>query len=382
MRTPDVTALPGPVPTIGVEEEFFVVAADTGHTLPAGPAIAADCPQWPIEVKTELTPVQVEIATGVCAGLHELRRQLEIGRELIAGAASRHGGLAIACGTPPLDEPGPPPVTESPRYRWLAEEYRELLRAQGVCGCHVHIGLSDPDTAVQVSNHLRPWLPVLLALGSNSPFCGGRDTGYSSWRSVIWSRWPVSGVPPVWASARHLDDVLATLVGTKVIRDKRMAYWLVRPSPRVPTIEIRVTDTLATAEDTVLLAGLVRGLVVTALNDIHRGVPAAEVSDQLARAGMWRAARDGMAGEGLDLRHGREHSAWELTGLLLDHVRPALERAGDLALITSALARVRAAGSGAERQRAVYRCGHDLRRVVDFLATTFNGKAATTSARR
>ncbi|WP_432279629.1 glutamate-cysteine ligase family protein, partial [Nocardia brasiliensis] len=45
------------------------------------------------------------------------------------------------------------------------------------CGAHVHIGVADPERAVAVVNHLRPWLPTLDAVGGNSPFHRGPPTG-------------------------------------------------------------------------------------------------------------------------------------------------------------------------------------------------------------
>lgn len=354
--------------TVGVEEEFFLVDSATARTVPQGPAVARSCRDAPCEVKTEFTPAQIELATGVCSSLAQVRAQLLAGRGFTAARARRHGALLVASGTPPLDEPGPPPVTDSSRYRWLTDRYRRLAERQGVCGCHVHIGMSDADASVQVSNQIRPWLPVLLALTANSPYCAGRDTGYASWRSVLWGQWPVSGMPPFWDSALQYESLTRALVDTGAIADPRMAYWHVRPSPRVPTIEIRVADVTPTVDDAVLLAGLVRGLVATAMDDVEHGRPAARFPEPLGRVACWRAARDGMAGTGLDLVGDRLLPAWDLAGLLVEHVRSALVRVGDVDTVTRGLARLRLMGCGAQRQRAAHRRRGDLSEVVSFLA--------------
>ncbi|WP_143343147.1 carboxylate-amine ligase, partial [Crossiella equi] len=165
---------------------------------------------------------------------------------------------------------------------------------QVCCACHVHLGIADRDQAVKVSNHLRPWLPTLIALSGNSPLWAGRDTGYASWRTITWHRWPVSGPPPVFASAAHYDDVVGELIESGAVLDRAGVYWDIRPSTHVPTLEIRVADTGATVADTVLLTALLRAAGTTVLRDPASPPPAAD--PVLLRAACWRAARDGLDG--------------------------------------------------------------------------------------
>lgn len=113
---------------------------------------------------------------------------------------------------PPLG-PLPRAVTDTPRYRWMAERFGSLAD-QVICGCHVHVSVPDRDVAVQVSNHFRPWLPALLSLTANSPIIAGTDTGHSSWRHVLWARWPSAGPPPQFRSADHYDAVVAARRGS------------------------------------------------------------------------------------------------------------------------------------------------------------------------
>jgi carboxylate-amine ligase len=221
---------------------------------------------------------------------------------------------------------------------------------------------------VQVSNHLRPWLHTLLLLSSNSPFFDGYDTGHVSWRSVVRSRWPVSGVPPYFRSAQDYLSLVDTLVDANVILDAGMVYWHVRPATRLPTIEVRVSDVAATAGEAVLLAGLIRALVSTALTDIDRGHPAPRPLDQLLHAACWRAAWVGLSGQNLDPLTGRATTGWALVDQLTRHVRPALLASGDLTTVTRVLEWLRTHGCGAARQRAELRRAGSLSPVVDFLA--------------
>jgi len=352
---------------VGVEEEFLLVDPVTRAPVRAAPAVARTPGDSAVEIHRELSPTQIELVTGVCADLAQLRGQLVSGRRLLVDAAARAGCRLIASGTAPIGDPGPPPVSDSSRYRRMSESFGALIDGQGVCGCHVHVAVPDPDSAVQVCNHLRPWLPVLLALATNSPFSGGRDTGHASWRTMVWSRWPIGGVPPYFASARDYRTLVAALIDAGVVIDRRMIYWHARPSAHLPTVEVRVADVVPTVDEAVTLAGLVRALVATVRRDIDAGVPAPAVGAALARAATWRAARDGLDGHGVDLSTGRLARAWELVDRLVRRVRPELVRAGDTDAVLDGLRVLRDRGSAAARQRAVFRRREQVRDVVDFL---------------
>ena len=142
-----------------------------------------------------------------------------------------------------------------------------IAHEQGICGCHVHVAVPDREAAIQVGNRLRPWLPLLLAVTANSAIYRNTDTGYASWRSILWQRWPVAGPPPQFDSADEYDAVVRQLLDTGAMLDDGMVYWDVRPSANFPTVEVRVADVPATVAETVLFAALVRGAVMTALDD-------------------------------------------------------------------------------------------------------------------
>lgn len=350
--------------TVGVEEEFLIVHPRTREPVPLGAAVAEAVNSDDLDIQLELSPAQVESASGVCADLLQLREQLQLGRRRLAQAAEAAGGRLVAVGAPILGTP-PDATSSPPRYRLIGERYGALAKGSGLCGCHVHVEVSSTEAAVQVSNFLRPWLPVLLALTANSPFFHGAETGYASWRSLLWSRWPLAGPPPYFESERHYRAMVDELIDCGVILDRAMIYWHVRPSEHVPTIEVRIADVAATVDDAVLLAGVVRALVATAVDAIGRGEPAPAVSHELVRAACWQAAREGPAGRGVDLLQGRPVPAWEMVDRLLAHVRPALRASGDDALVTAMVKQLRARGCGADQQREDYGRAGDILAVVD-----------------
>ncbi len=355
--------------SFGVEEEFFVVDPDSRRVVAAAPKVRAVRPEL---VAKELTRYQVEIATRPCDTLAELRADLYRRRAGVVRAAARVGYAVLPSGTAPLGGAGLP-VTDDDRYDAMEREYRDLLGRSGVCGCHVHVALPDRWTALRVSNHLRPWLPVLAAISSNSPYRSGHDTGYASWRTIAWSSWPVAGPAPFWRSDEHYEALVDGLIQSGVILDTGMLYWYARPSARFPTLELRACDVLPTVDGTLLVAALARALVGTALADLAGDVAAVDVPTEMLRAAHWRAARDGLAGDGVDVLSGRPKPAAELVRALVSRVRPALDRAGDTAVVLELLARLDADGGPAQRQRLLHARRGDLRDVVDALVTGVTG---------
>ncbi|WP_169948969.1 glutamate--cysteine ligase [Microbispora sp. H11081] len=349
--------------TLGVEEEFLLADPRTGRVVPAAREVRERAAGPGADrLVFELTQFQLESNSTVHVSLADLHGDLLALRCAATGAAASAGLGLLACGTPLDGNDGVPPLSPCPRYHAMHREFGAVMRGQGVCGCHVHVGIGDREEAVRVSNHLRPWLPVLQALAANSPIADGGDTGYASWRALMMGRWPSAQPPPFFRSLRHYESLVDGMLAGGSIMDRGMIYWLVRLSEHVPTLEIRAADVCPTAGEAVMLAGLVRGLAETALRDVRAGVPAPDVEDTLLRAAYWRAARDGVDGEALDLFagagvHGSRVPAWRLVDRLLEHVRPVLEENGDWAPLTLQLDRVRHSGSGAARQRAAY-AGH------------------------
>ncbi len=246
----------------------------------------------------------------------------------------------------------------------MEHSHRKLLGGQGVCGCHVHVGVPDEDTAILVSNAVRPWLPTLLALTVNSPVMDTEDTGYASWRAMIWSRWPVGGAPPHFESGAHYERLVQSLIDSGALLDKGMVYWDIRPSANHPTIEVRVADLPMTVREVAVFAELVRALAATAVANPPQDEPADPV---LLRAAAWRAARDGIDGQGVDVRTGALVPAHEQAAKLVAYTADALRDVGQLSTVEDHLEWLRVNGSAAARQRRALAEDNDPRTLVDRL---------------
>lgn len=353
---------------MGIEEEYFLVHPATRAPQPAAARVVARAAkELGDQVAGEFTQYQIEIRTSPSSDARLLREEL-FGLRAVAAASAAAEGLRIcASGTPAVSPREPGPVGDHPRYRAGVEQYRAMLDDFAVCALHTHVHLPDRELAVLVGNHLRPWLPLLLALSANSPFHQGLDTGYADWRAVIRSRFPCLGPPPYAESLQHHEELATAVAESEAMLDASTPFWDIRPNPHLPTLEIRSMDVTADVDDAVALAVLVRALVTTASVSVSGGDPGPRPPSEVLRAAYWRAARDGWSGSGVDALTGRILPAPVQAERLLSHVRPALEEHGDTDLVTAFLGRLATHGSGAERQRASAARRGGLARVVDDL---------------
>jgi carboxylate-amine ligase len=354
--------------TIGVEEEFLVVDAATGALRPDGPALLpAARDRLGEEVHPELHPSQLETNTAVEETLRGVRAAVTRLRSVLAETVAEAGCRLAASGTHPFSSWREDPDI-NPQYALVEWEYQQLAREQVICGGHVHIGIDDPELAIAVVNRVGPWLAPIVALAANSPFWSGRDSGYASYRTELWRRWPMAGTPAPFADRADYDAVVEALFATGAIDDPARIYWDVRPSVKFPTVEFRVADVGLTVDGTVMTAGLVRGLAVTAAREAETpGAAPAVVRPELLRTATWRAARYGLSGDLVDVEAGTVAPARELIGRLLDRLRPALEDLGDWDEVSALVGRTLAEGTPADRQRRVWATTGDLRAVLDFV---------------
>jgi carboxylate-amine ligase len=342
--------------TVGVEEEYLLVDPVTGLLAPYAEKVRAAAGVEPFvtsrEIQSELLQAQIEVATPVCGTLEEVGGHLLRLRHAVAGAAEAHGCRIMASGTPLRREAVPVPVTEQTRYKAMQRQAPQLVAEQMVNGMHVHVGVPDRHVGVEVLNRLRVWLPTLTGMAANSPLWEEHDTGFASWRTVVFDRWPVSGIPPYFADEKDYDVRIQRLLATGVINDAGQVYWQARLSERYPTVEVRCLDVQLRTADAVMFAGLVRALADTAVREAAAGVAPAEPDMELLRVAMWQAARHGLSGDLVDPA-GRRRRAGDVVCGLLEHVAPALEEAGDSREVTALVHRLLREGTGADRQRQV-----------------------------
>jgi carboxylate-amine ligase len=309
-------------------------------------------------VEPELQQQQIEIGTPPTTSLTNLRAELVRWRRRANGLAEQQGARIAAIGTCPL--PVVPKTTVKPRYQAMVDHLGLTTAEQLTCGCHVHVAVESADEGVGVLDRIRVWLPVLIALSANSPFWQGTDSGYASFRTQAWHRFPTAGPTPLLHSGEGYHAYVDALLATKVPMDGGMIYLDARLSRNYPTVEVRVADVCLRVDDTVLIAALVRALVETAAREWREGRPVPDASSDLIRLAAWRASRFGLDDELLDPITFRPTSTWTVIAGLLDHVRPALGDAGDEAVVERQLDVLRTRGTGSAIQRRTAGDGGDL----------------------
>jgi carboxylate-amine ligase len=366
--------------TVGVEEEFLLVDADHSRTSPVATEVlrfASRCGEAGGHgtgrgaLVYELQEQQLEAYTSPHVEMSSLERDLRSWRLTAASAARHCGARVVASATSPV--PVEPQRVRTPRYDELAARFGALARDQLTCGCHVHVSVTSIEEAVGVLDRIRVWLPTLLALSANSPFWQGRNTGYASFRSQALGRLPATGPTEVFGSATGYRALVDAMLDSEVIADEGMIYFDARCSHQHPTVEIRVADVCLDVRDAVLLAALCRALVQTAAEEWAEGGPPPPVAAAMVGLATWQAARWGTTDRLLDPLTSRPRSASDVIALLVDHVRPALRRYGDEALVTERIERILGRGTGATRQREIFERTGRLRDVAAALAAATVG---------
>ncbi|MFK3835421.1 YbdK family carboxylate-amine ligase [Microbacterium sp. NPDC087868] len=366
----------------GIEEEFLLV--DRSTLVPLAMADGTRerlAPEGGGRILPEFLTSQFECVTDPLSSMTDAAAQLRNLRTALAAHATPLDAVIAASGTP-FNTTGHATISASPHYDRVSAQLGAIARGHEVNGLHVHVEVADAEERVRALNRVRGWLPVLLALTGNSPFAEGAATGFASWRSILIRRLPATWTPPWFHDLTDYEGRVDRLIALSAIPERSSLSWAARLSDRFPTVESRVCDAQLSIDDTLFAAALTRAIVVA-----HDGPASAAPVDQID-AGLWVAARHGMAATITDPTTGETTDAWAATHRLLDVVRHALEQLGDAEFVTAHIGRLRREGTGAERQLRAH--AHDglrgLRRLhlagsdTEEFAGDFPAEPATESA--
>lgn len=322
---------------------------------PAGEELAEDPAT---EVEHEFKLEQAEIASDPSTDLDAVHADLAQRRAELIESARERGVVVAALGSSPLYVV--PTATPDERYLRMHDQFGLVAADQLTCGAHVHVDVGSRAEGIAAIDGMRAWLAVLIAISANSPFWSGNDSGYASYRSISWGRWPTAGPTARFGDEQTYDRIVADLVAAGAAVDEAMIYFDARLSAKYPTVELRIADVGQEVADSVLLGALCRALVETAVAGRHADPPLA-----VLRAAAWRAARFGLSGDLVDVVDGRLRAASDVLDHLVDVVRPALRRTGDEDAVRTGLDRVLRRGTGADLQRTDLARGGQPRDVVE-----------------
>ena len=366
--------------TVGVEEELLLVDAESGRPRSVAGRIieniedqggAADDASGG-SLTQEFKDQQLETNSAPHQQMADLGAEIKQWRDKAIGAAREADARVVATGTSPL--PVEPTRVRDPRFDRMAEHVGLTADEQMTCACHVHVAIDSDDEGVGVLDHIRVWLPTLLAISGNSPFWQGKDTSYASFRSQVIVRWCAVGPNDVIGSAEAYHELVDAMISSGVLFDEGMFYFDARLSSHHPTVEIRVADVCLEVDDAVLVAALCRSLVDTASRAWQSDEPPPDVPTPLIRIATWQAGRHGIEADLLSPRTFRPEPARSAIRQLVDHVGDALRDNGDLDFVERQLETVLERGNGAMRQRAILEKTGQLSDVVAGLARVTAGQ--------
>ena len=357
----------GPRYTVGVEEELMILDSASLDLVSAIDSILGPDPPSGI-IQPELLESVLEIATAPCTGVTAAGAELLELRALARQRAHQHGLEIGAAGTHPFARWEDQRVVSDDRYRGLVSSLGFIARQELVFGMHVHVGMADPEETIHVANGLRGHIPLLIALGANSPLWRGGLTGLMSSRVPIFRAFPRVGLPPHFNGWADFERRVETMSRTGMIDDYTFLWYDVRPHPRLGTIEIRAMDSQTRVEHTVALGALVVSLVKLIVEDVAQGRLPSEEPWEILDENRWLAARHGLDADLFDPLAGERRPARDLAAGLLERLAPHAAELGctsELEGVGDLLHR----GNGAARQKMVYEANHDMHELMAEIVT-------------
>lgn len=355
--------------TLGIEEEFQTVDKNTAQLAShIDTIIAKGMPILGEKIKPEMLQPTLELITDVCPNIQAMRSELTRLVATVVQLVASEGLALISAGTHPSAHWSKQPRTRNPRYDELDEEYQDVGRSILIFALHVHVGIDEHEHAIPLMNQLRTWIPHFLALSSNSPFWGGRYTGLKSYRSIVWKRFPRSGLPGTFASTAEFDQYVQRLIDTKCIDNGKRIWWDIRPHAFFNTLELRVCDMPATLEDTLALAALWQALIAKLTWMYKRNLLTPTLPSYFIEENKWLASRYGLDATITDFVQSRRVAMRESISELLDFVDDVVDDLGsrrEITYLQNLLEDPR--GTGADRQIALYQETGSQHAVAHFL---------------
>ncbi|MBS4028485.1 MAG: carboxylate-amine ligase [Ignavibacteriales bacterium] len=353
--------------TLGIEEEFQIIDPETRELHSHINEIYEQGKMILLEnIKPEMHQSVVEVGTNVCRDIHEARREVLQLRSTLAKLAKQNGMRIAAAGTHPFSHWADQKITDHPRYKVIVEDMQDVARANLIFGLHVHVGMDDRSTALQVMNAARYFLPHLLALSTNSPFWLGRNTGFKSFRTKVFERFPRTGIPDYFMSVSEFDDYVKLLIKLNSIDNAKKIWWDIRLHPVFETIEFRVCDIPMRVDETIALAAIIQAITAKLYKLVKSNLGFRLYRRLLLNENKWRAARYGLEGKLIDFGKQEEVDAKSLIVELIQFVDDVVDELGSRNEVNGIL-KIAEMGTGADRQLEVYRQTNDVRKVVDYI---------------
>lgn len=355
--------------TLGIEEEFQTIDPVTRNLRSHMSKLVEDGKITLKErVKAEMHQAVVEVGTNICHNIQEAREEVTYLRKMILDLASKQDLQVAAAGTHPFADWVEQLITPDPRYDEIIDEMRDVARGNLIFGLHVHVGIESRNEGIQIMNAVRYFLPHIYALSTNSPFWCGRNTGFKSYRSKVFDKFPRTGIPDHFSSAAEYDEYVDLLIKTKCIDNGKKIWWDIRVHPFFNTIEFRMCDVPMRIDETICLAAIMQALVAKIVKLHRMNLSFRPYHRMLINENKWRAARYGIHGKLIDFGKQEEVEYKILAGELLEFIDDVVDELGSRKEVEY-IYQIMEMGTGADRQLAVFEKTGDLNAVVDYIVS-------------
>ena len=353
--------------TLGIEEEYQVIDPETRELVSHEQKIVdAACKDLGEQVKAEMHQAVVEVGTNICSDIHDARKQVTDFRICLSGDDNVLGVSSGADVTHPFSDLDNELLTPHPRYNEIIDELQDTARSNLIFGLHVHVGIDDRNMALHVANSMRYFLPHIYALSTNSPFWEGRNTGFKSFRSKVFDKFPRTGIPDSFDSVAEYDNYINLLVKTRCIDNAKKIWWDLRVHPFYPTMEIRICDIPLTIDETVAIAAIIQALVAKVHKLRIQNLNFMSYKRMVLNENKWRASRYGLDGKMIDFGKEAEVDTKLLIHELIDFVDDVVDDLGSREEVEK-IVNILEHGTGADRQLKVYEETGSLEKVVDYI---------------
>lgn len=357
--------------TLGVEEEYMVIDPATRELksheqkiVTEGQKVIRD------KVKAEMHQAVVEVGTDICQNIDEAYQDVSTLRKTISHIAGDLGLWVGASGTHPFSHWESQLITEHVRYNEIVNELQEAARSNLIFGLHVHVGMESREMANHIANSTRYFLPHIYALSTNSPFWEGRKTGYKSFRTKVFDKFPRTGIPEMFDSIEAYDNYVKLLVKTNCIDNAKKIWWDLRVHPFFNTVEFRICDVPMTVQETIAIAALFQGICAKIYKLRAKNLNFIQYSRALINENKWRASRYGIDGRLIDFGKEEEANTRVLIYELLDFIDDVVDPLGSRHAVNYVNTMLEN-GTGADRQLKVYEEAGNLGAVVDYIQGQF-----------
>lgn len=359
--------------TLGIEEEYMVMDPQTRELRSHEQKIVEQAQKViKDKVKAEMHQAVVEVGTQICANIEEAYQDVLLLRKTITQIAGDLGFSIGAAGTHPFSKWEKQLITDHPRYFELVNEMQDAARSNLIFGLHVHVGMENREMALHIANSVRYFLPHVFALSTNSPFWEGRNTGFKSFRTKVFDKFPRTGIPDYFTSIEEYDNFIKLLVKTNCIDNAKKVWWDLRVHPFFNTVEFRICDVPLTLQETITLTALFQAICVKIYKLRTQNLNFIIYNRALVNENKWRASRYGIDGNLIDFGKEMEVNTRALIYELLDFVDDVLDDLGTRSVVTDGVNRILAEGTGADKQLKVFEeAGGDLVKVVDYIQSQF-----------